>query len=285
MQPLVVLKKYLTNSMIDYTLLETRGFVVIPGYLNSVELEACRQDYQLVLDNTTRFVNQNYKFLITKNIQHLNNKIQNTLAEVCKNTSLRVDSIPSGASYYDTNLISFGWHQDPDPHYFQQDSYHALNFWMPIFKDDPAASGLAVVQFDKLPEDMRKGLVGIAAKEFLCKDGSTLISDYTDGRRWTINMSLEDVAVSPVLNAGDLLLMRQDIIHRSQPGDTHRVALGLRCYNGEAILTREGLEEGCFKKRNIIKNNPAMFKYVAQELDRSQGPVKLKQVLAAMSKK
>jgi hypothetical protein len=269
--------------MIDYSLLETQGFVVIPGYLDSDELEACRQDYELIGKN--RFVNGNYKFLITTNIRHVTDKIQNTLAEVCKKTSLRVDSISPGASYYDTNLVKFRWHQDFDPHHLQQDSYHALNFWMPIIKDVPTESGLTIVQFNKFPEDMSKGLIGIGAKEFFCTEGQTEIHDHNDGHTRTINMSIEDIAVSPVLNAGDLLLMRQDIIHRSQPGETHRVALGVRCYNGEAVLSREWLDEGCVKKREIIKNNPLMFKRVDRAFDISDGPVKLKQVLAAMSKK
>lgn len=270
--------------MINISELESAGFVVIPNYLTESELSECQNDYANVLSETTDFVNQNYKFLVTNN-QHLHEKIKNTLEEICKATSLTVDVVSPAASYYDTNLISFSWHQDYDPHYFQQESYHALNFWIPLIKPDPKESGLSVIPFNKLPSNMQEGLIGQGAKQFTCGNNSTTVIDYDSGRKWSIGVNIDDIAESPILYPGDLLLMRQDIIHRSQAGNNHRVALGIRCYNGEASLSRSKFFGGCFKKKNIIKNNREIFKYVEQKFEQDSADIKLKSVIAEMSKK
>ena len=55
--------------------------------------------------------------------------------------------------------------------------------------------------------------------------GGTLAVNEDRGAARFANVRMEELAVTPHLAAGDLLLMRGDIVHRTQDTDTARVAL------------------------------------------------------------
>ena len=56
------------------------------------------------------------------------------------------------------------------------------------------------------------------------------------------------------------LIMRADIIHRSQLPLEHRVAMSIRCYNTRASINRREFFCGSRNKKVMIKNNLETYK-------------------------
>lgn len=271
--------------MINFLDLQTKGYVVIPGFLDATELARLQDDYTNIKATTTNFANKNYQVLLTRD-HKLNDLINATLDKVREFTDLTVDTITPGATYFDNSLIDFTWHQDHEPYYIQQESYHGLNFWIPLIKPNSNTSGLSVVPYDRLPESTRALLVGRGAKQFTCHNNTTLVADDESGKQWTIDLDLNSIAESPSMLPGDLLLMRHDVIHCTQLGEDLRVAMSVRCYNGESMLTRTQYFGGCFKKQAMIKNNTGVFKHITNKFNRDNlSKFQLKILLAELGKK
>ena len=87
----------------------------------------------------------------------------------------------------------------------------------------------------------------------------TEVYDDNSGEDYILPVNLDILAEYPELNAGDLLLMRGDIIHKTQDTITNRVALTVRCVDGEFVLNKEKLLNTCPKKQEIMNNNQRMY--------------------------
>jgi len=59
--------------------------------------------------------------------------------------------------------------------------------------------------------------------------------------RYLVDFDLDALAVTPSLSAGDLLLMRGDLIHKTQDADTQRVSTSIRVTYSKKTITRERL--------------------------------------------
>jgi hypothetical protein len=273
--------------MIDYSQLQSRGFLIIPSFLCLENLTRLQKDYQSVKDSTHEFKNKNYQILLTS--QHgLEDVISSTINRVAEHTDIQVDSISRGATYFDNSLIDFTWHQDHEPYFLQQESYHGLNFWIPIIKQDALTSGVSVIPFDRLPEKVRGTLVGKGAKQFTCHaiNNTTTVVDDASGKQTILDINLDHIAESPELQPGDLLLMRQDTIHRTQVGIAPRVAVSIRCYNGNSVLSRSWFFGGSFRKQMMISNNESLFKTIAEKFKRENtSSFQLKTILEDLRKK
>ena len=92
---------------------------------------------------------------------------------------------------------------------------------------------------------------------------SSVLQDQ-DGTTHLAGADLETLAVTPQLEAGDLLLMRGDIFHRTEDHDTDRVALSIRAtYSGTMIRRAHLADGGLIKARRMAKNDAsytAMFR-------------------------
>jgi hypothetical protein len=273
--------------MIDYSQLQSKGFLVIPAFLDAENLMRLQKDYQVVKDSTHEFRNKNYQILLTN--QHgLDDVISKAINQVAEHTDIQVDSISRGATYFDNSLIDFTWHQDHEPYFLQQESYHGLNFWIPIIKHDTLTSGVSVIPFDRLPEKVRGMLVGKGAKQFTCHaiNNTTTVVDDASGKQTILDINLDHIAESPELQPGDLLLMRQDAIHRTQAGTGPRVAVSVRCYNGNSILSRSWFFSGSFRKQMMISNNDSLFKIISEKFKRENtNSFQLKTILEDLRKK
>ena len=256
-----------------YEDLITQGYVVIPDFLNSQHLELLRGDHA----RDREFHNGNYRTTIASRpvFDHLRALLVDALGLVRAQTTLTVDTpIPSG-QYTDTAEISFGWHQDHEAFYQLQQNQQYLNFYIPIIKPDPDLSGLSVVPFAALsaadPHCMDRVINHGAA--VYTSGPNTAVRDDDLGGDYHINCDIDSLAVHPRLEPGDLLLMRGDLIHRTQDNDTQRVAVSFRCTDGSALISRSRLLEGCDKKREIMSNNRRVYDHMRArfaELGRDQ---------------
>jgi hypothetical protein len=111
-------------------------------------------------------------------------------------------------------------------------------------------SNVTLVPFDALrsraSEEWSK-LVGNGGHRFVVENGRTalfsnygnVLSEKNPHPDRYLDVDLEELAVTPHLAAGDLLLMRGDVIHRTQDVDSERVAASLRATYSGKVITRE----------------------------------------------
>jgi hypothetical protein len=251
--------------------LETKGYVIVPKFLQDEELLRAREDFSQL----PRHPNQIYPvFESSKDrLGPIAENAEDVAARVRGHTRFRVDLFVS-AIYFSTSAgVDFKWHQDHESYFIHQNHLDYLNFYVPIVKPDKTRSGLAIVPFDavleKYPSSMPQ-IYGKGARRYFPRAKLTLVvDDSTDDDSLLLGFNLEELAIAPELEAGDLLLMRGDMIHRTQDVDTPRVSLSMRMTHGDGLITRHTFQAGGENKRRAIAANPTLYGDVSRALERS----------------
>jgi hypothetical protein len=262
---------------VNFSLLETSGFLVITDFLPKDVLE------QLInkSSNFDKTANKNYSLGSFKIIDELKETIAATLTEIRRVTAIQTDLIPGEGIYFDNQQINFNWHQDHETYFKWQNCYNNLNFWMPIIKPIPNKSGVDVIPFDILskhfPDITKEKFIGQGAKRIWTKNNNTLIVDDERGIEYVLPMSLDNIMVTPTLKPGDLLLMRGDCIHRTQDRDTNRIGISVLCASGDHWITKEKFYSGSNHKRNMINKNQTGFKNLISKFE-NQDAIQVKEV-------
>lgn len=250
---------------INFKQLETDGYIVIPEFLTPAEIELLKEDYLSATDND----NKNYPISACsdKVVKTLSPKFKFFALTVARHTNINTDCIVS-SGYFSTEKINFTWHQDHEPYYKWQDSYNGLNFWIPIIKPNNTQSGLDVISFNSFKQADAKTvndrLIGKGANSFIPQGSSTLVIDQNSGNNFKLNTNIDDIKVSPVMGVGDLLLMRQDVIHRTQDTNDVRVSLSVRTAYSKGELFKSKFQIQCDKKVEMINNNRPGFKDIIE---------------------
>jgi hypothetical protein len=243
-------------STTDVRDLETRGFVVIPSFISEAELRVCREDYA----SQPVGANRNYRLSPVGGAAHgaLLERVRQVLAAVTATTSLHVD-LPLGGSYFATGRgIQFGWHQDHESFFAIQNHYDYLNFYIPIQKPRRDKSNLCIVPFDVLEKECPRTyrtLVRGGAANFVRMGRRTLVFLDDTGSLHLMPRDLDRLAHTPELDPGDLLLLRGDMIHRTQDTETERVSLSFRAANSETLVERSRLVDGGPMKAIMMMND------------------------------
>jgi len=244
----------------DLTPLDSIGYVYIPNFLSATELKLLNSEYQH--SETTE--NKNYSLVHSKIAKKiLGKKIKDVMDAVNQQTSLHVDHLTPTVNYMDTESLFFDWHQDHESYYVYQQSKNHLNFYMPIVKPDPTRSGVSVISMERLLDYLMgpqvDRIIDSGAKRFKLHTNYTEVLDDEHGKGFRIPINLNRIAESPELCAGDLLLIRGDVIHKTQDADTHRVAISVRATDGNAPVSLKKLKNGCEEKMNFIKRNQPYY--------------------------
>lgn len=141
------------------------------------------------------------------------------------------------------------WHIDHFTYYFHNDHKNYLICYMPILKSDPKYSNVAIVPYDILKkEDLftYKKIKNRGAARFRKVERDTkpwfdmrfkkdtkigdwyALDDYDDETQgWKVNFDLESKKIVPKLNLYDLLIMKADVIHKTNDAKIDRIAI--RC--------------------------------------------------------
>lgn len=240
--------------------LETIGYVYIPNFLSPSELKLLKSEYK----HSKVVNNKNYSLVqseIAKKI--LGKKLKAVMDAVTEQTSLTIDHLTPTVNYTDTKHVYFNWHQDHESYYVYQQSREHLNFYIPITKPDPTLSGMSLIPMDTLvsylvgPQVDR--IVNYGATRFECHSTYTHVIDEANGKGFNIPVNLNTIAVTPTLGEGDLLLLRGDVIHKTQDNSTHRVAISVRAVNGNAPVSKTKLLSGCETKMKFIERNRGYY--------------------------
>jgi hypothetical protein len=252
--------------------LEIRGFLHVRGFLSPEEVELLRADHsQLPPDANGNF---NSKTPTGDVMSRLTPRFDDVLRQVNERTSLRVDVyVPDTSVYFAVGTdagVNFPWHQDHESYFLVQNHFDYLNFYMPIIKPDPAKSNVSLIPFDVLREQAPRAhdfLVRNGAGHFLPVAGRWIATNDERGGMRVIKPDLEQLAFTPQLEVGDLLLLRGDIIHRTQDADTDRVALSWRAASGATIVSRARLAAGGIRKAEMMGRHVAPYQRLFEAFD------------------
>lgn len=256
--------------------LDTKGYLVIRSFLSRAEIDHIAADYRGANAET----NRNY-FVALPTTSTLKLLAPKTLAiadAVRGATTIDVDYY-IGSAFFPTRLPDGGsspfqtpqtptqaipWHQDLEEWYCFQQHRNCLKFWMPIVKADPARSNLTIAPLDRLNQASPRAYDVLMTHEphrvTRLANGKTRVMVDSDDPDHTadfeLDVDLEDVAVTPPLDAGDLLLWRGDLMHRTQDVETERVALKIDLMSSAGVVSRARLRAGgilkyCFMLKNI----------------------------------
>ena len=252
--------------------LETKGFVVVRGFLSPDEVQLLRDDHaELTLDDNQNF---NSKSPSSSVMSTLKLRFDDVLRQVTEQTSIHVDVyVPDTSVYFAVGSevgVNFPWHQDHESFFLVQNHYDYVNFYMPIVKPDVGRSNVCVIPFDVLKREAPAAhdfLVRNGAGHFKPVAGRWLASNDDRGGMCIIDKDLEALAVTPELAVGDLLLMRGDIIHRTQDAETERVALSWRAASGSTLISRSRLAGGGVRKAQMMRKHPAPYQKMFDAFD------------------
>ncbi len=142
------------------------------------------------------------------------------------------------------------WHLDHFSYYLYEDHTNWLICYIPILKHDATLANLGIIPYSTLqaldPHSYQK-LHGRGAMRFRCVEADTLpwfrmrfpnetiaigdwwaIDDFEDtSMGWKMALDLEQHKVVPALNQYDLLIMRADVIHKTNDAAIDRISV--RC--------------------------------------------------------
>ena len=244
--------------------LETDGYCVIPNFLSAEELESIHIDYE----SNSSASNKNYKVKIPSNkvMQPFFNKMMSVSAKISSETSVKVDMITGESMYTDTSQQMFEWHQDHESYWVFNNPKNYINFYIPVIKPNEYKSGLSVVSMKTLEEkfpDFFKKVNGSSARAYYIEDNKTKMIDANDDTITILDFNLDDLEVVIPMNPGDLLLLRGDVIHKSQDNLTRRLAVSVRMADSSMIISKGGLFDNLStRKKAFIMNNPPWYKMI-----------------------
>jgi ectoine hydroxylase-related dioxygenase (phytanoyl-CoA dioxygenase family) len=242
---------------VDLTDLKTRGFAVVKNFLTDLEIKPQLQNYEIQKNNQSSQIKiKNYSVIKASTEHNLTDKIKRLLDKVAQQTDISINLVGPTGVYFDTQLVNTGWHQDHLSYYTWQTGYHQINFWIPLIKPCPTMSGLCVVPMDTLKTHIgdlfEQHILDQGAKRFIPTDNRTHVIDDDSGHEFELPVNLNDIAVAPELQAGDLLIVRGDVIHTTQDSDTNRVALAIRAVDGNKAVDRTKFQQQCNMKKMLL---------------------------------
>ncbi len=154
--------------------------------------------------------------------------------------------------YKDPKILPGGvlnWHIDHYTYYFHNDHKNYLICYMPILKADPKKSNVAIIPYNILKKNdvntfnkiKDRGAVRFRKVENDTKAWFNMrfnnqtrvgdwyaLDDYEDlTQGWKMNIDLEKKKIVPKLNLNDLLIMKADVIHKTNDAKIDRIAV--RC--------------------------------------------------------
>ena len=239
--------------------LETKGYVLVPGAFGPELLEALVADFER--GEPPEKYPHGFKLIGRRALKTVRPLIESFLTEIRTQTELQVDTINflTYSHYVTTRLAKkvSCLHQDFDLD-FQLTGEHKnyLNFWTPIIKPERERSNLRVVPLDALPLEVRDRLVGEGGHRFVVEGGRTTVEG--QGARFDLAGDIDSLGVDLLTSAGDLVVLRGDVPHRTQDVDTLRVAASVRATASSKTIKRnhskvedprlQQMLEECFQK-------------------------------------
>lgn len=223
-------------SKIDRQAFMSSGYQYFPGWLSKDEIDNVKKLFNASKD----MPNANYSMrsfdLASSPLQH---KIEEFIMELNNSNVGTQVNLASGIFFYDDvknlKMTSFNWHQDVESFLMLNNHKDFVNVYICIEKDVPEIQNLDILPLDKMPKEL----------DFLIGSGATGLSE-VEGRGVKVTsvdrsiecffpgVSIEKNFVRHFLKPGDMLAIRGDVIHRSQPKEErvcNRISLSIRLHS------------------------------------------------------
>jgi len=261
------------NDEAGYNLkdLETEGYCIVKNFLTKEEINYAINDFE----QSDQQGNKNYKIKSPSVdcILNVYNKLSAMAQEITATTEINVDMITNESAFIDNSTNQFQWHQEHEPFFTFQQLTDYVIFYMPIIKEQPDMSGVDVIPFSILKEqwpDYASTLMQGGARTYLRKDTSTLIVDDDQGTNWSLPRNIDDLKKTPEIMPGDLLIMRGNLINRTQDTKTRRVAFTAKFTNSQHLIERKPFVTAAPGKQKFINNNPHHYNSILKFFDNKQ---------------
>ncbi len=139
-----------------------------------------------------------------------------------------------GAFYFRVNAdsecasVDFPWHVDHESWYLYGEHRRYLNIWLAVEKTDPGAANLKVIPHDTLRQADAQ-IANLVEGHGAIRVASGRITFDAMSRSLDLGFDLDELSVTPQMRPGDALVLRGDVLHRTQDRLGDRTALSLRC--------------------------------------------------------
>lgn len=211
---------------------------------------------------------------IFHSVPSLKKKIMEIARNASTETSINVlnthnDDVGTTPVFFHTNYsaakkLSFGWHQDTENYFYFQDLHNFMSIYVFLRKPDPRQAGVSLVPWDALearcPElhQLVRGDEGVedwGPGDFKDRPGGGMtFTDFVHDRSYVMDFHLDDLACTPELGEGDLLIFRGDALHRTQAHQSHRTSLNVLTFP-QRLLDPEKLFSGGHMKYKFLFNS------------------------------
>src|SRR5207253_1258564 len=112
-------------------------------------------------------------------------------------------------------------------------------------------SNLTVIPFDVMERECPgtyRRIVRNGGTFFVWIRGKRVAYSSETGAMHIVRGDLDRVSQTPFLAAGDLLLLRGDMLHKTQDSDTERIAMSFRVASSRTIIKRSEMARGGLSK-------------------------------------
>lgn len=256
--------------------INTLGYTVIPNFISRGDVERLILCYNRSITGLGE--NKNYRVVSSVEYHCLEERIHPILRSIREATDLTVDMCYRGSMYFKSGDIDFKWHQDHETYYLTQQARNSINFWIPLIKPQSRMTGVSVVPYTRL-KSYSEYFWDRGAQNITVIDGGTIsVEDCESGATSILNCDIESLAESPEIAVGDALVMRGDVLHRTQDTLTTRLAMSIRCFCSDDLIDRDRFYSGCEHKHTMIQNNARLYGGL-KELFKTQDKVRIGDVL------
>lgn len=238
--------------------LTTRGFVVVRRFLSEEDVSTIERAYRRAKRADVAIYDAREP--AEGDTGRAREKIAAVLPEIRRATGGHVDAVLPETVFFATDRMNLGWHTDYKSYYLFQTHEDHLTFWLPIVKPSPGESGLSIVPMDRLRErapEVFPLVLGRGAARY--ERGVLHYEQGPSDRRIACPVDLDELAESPDLAPGDALVMRGDLLHRTQDVTTSRISLSARAIGSRARLTAAALLTASPEKRRRMLGEPNAF--------------------------
>jgi len=240
---------------IPWSDVRSKGYVVIPSFLSEDEIKLLVEAFEEVEASERLNPNFNTRYLKADRRALFAPKIL-PAARLASDPAMVMDKLRTGIFYATRLGIQFEWHTDSTSFYAHQ---NYLNFWIPLIKPLRTRSGLSIVDFEALGKhrpELAQHFIGRGSARVVERNGKTVFHDNDQLKVFEDPdpSFMGKLAVTPELGPGDLLLLRSDVFHKSQDGDTGRLAISFRVISSKSLVTRQMLMSmGAAKFNNMAR--------------------------------
>ena len=213
--------------------LKRHGFCVVRGFCSAEEAQQMEQMYK------KQILEQDKNYALKRSVfpAEILKRLHALLPPLSEATACQYTDIDPTFAYAtrqaDAN-INLGWHCDSGSFYDFGTHDTFLNCYVIVQKSDRAHSNISFVSWERLAQldpSLPPRLKNGGSVNFNVCNGRFLMDDTFHDLAQILPVHFDELATTPHLDVGDLLLFGVDVPHRTQDNATARIAFTAKAHN------------------------------------------------------